>query len=137
MKVPLKILVTLCKYISNKNIGAHRALPDVLGLEEVLTHPSLISCLSQLDIRHPSMQLRQWVQHKRAHTRKMVLTKGLGKCITAAQATRLDTLGITLTDLKHVRDSTDKEGFLKSLKTKGVRSQVLREKLQQAVLSLP
>ncbi len=67
----------------------------------------------------------------------MALTKGLGNCITAPQATRLDTLGIALTDLVHLRDTTDKEGFLSTLKEKGVRSKVLREKLQQAVMRLP
>ncbi len=83
------------------------------------------------------MQLRQWVNQKRTHHRKMALTRGLGNCITAAQATRLDTLGIALHDLVNLRDSTDKESFLTTLKEKGLRSKVLREKLLQAVLRLP
>ncbi len=82
------------------------------------------------------MQLRQWAQQKHAHHRKMVLTKGLGNCITASQATRLDTLGISLQDLVELRDSTDKEVFLRTLKDKGLRSKVLRDKLYQAVLRL-
>ena len=106
-------------------------------MEAVLTHPKLVNCLSKLEIRHTSIELRQWVQQKRAHHRKMALTKGLGNCITAPQATRLDTLGIVLTDLVHLKDTTDKEGFLSTLKEKGVRSKVLREKLQQAVMRLP
>ncbi len=40
-------------------IGAHRALPDVQALEDILTHPSLVSCLSHLVIHSPSMQLRK------------------------------------------------------------------------------
>ena len=82
-------------------------------MEAVLTHPSKVNCLSLL-----------------------VLTRELGNCITAAQATRLDTLGIALQDLKNLRDSTNKEGFLTALKEKGLRSKSLREKLQQAVLRL-
>ncbi len=65
-----------------------------------------------------------------------VLTKGLGNCIMASQATRLDTLGISLQGLVELRDNTDKEGFLRTLKDKGLRSKVLRDKLHQAVLRL-
>ncbi len=58
----------------------------------------------------------------------MTLTKGLGNCITTAQATRLDILGIGLEDLVNLRKSSDKEGFLSTLKEKCLRSNVLREK---------
>lgn len=123
----------------NKNIcvGAHRALPDVLALEAILTHPSLVSCLTRLEIRSFNTQLHKWVVQKRAHHRKKALMLGLGNCITAAQASRMDTLGIGLEDLIVLRNSTEKEGFLAALKERGLRSKVLREKLQQAVLRLP
>ena len=33
------------------SIGAHRALPDVMAMERILTHASLASCPAELPIR--------------------------------------------------------------------------------------
>lgn len=118
-------------------IGAHRALPDVPAMEAVLTNPLMVNCLFQLQINSPQKQLKKWVEQKRAHNRKMVLTKGLGNCVTLAQATQLDSLGIALEDLVQLRNSTDREGFLTSLREKVIRSRALRDKLQATVLRLP
>ena len=82
------------------------------------THPSMVSCLSRLHIRSPSQQLRQWVQQKRAHIRKTTLMKELGKCVTAAQAARLDPLGIGIQDLVQLRDCNSLESFLTALREK-------------------
>ncbi len=37
----------------NSYLGAHRAFPDVQAMEAVMTHPSLVSCLTNLPIRSP------------------------------------------------------------------------------------
>ena len=125
-----------CLHTKNTIIlGAHRALPDVMAMERILTNPSMVSCLSRLHIRSPSQQLRQWVQQKRAHIRKTTLMKELGKCVTAAQAARLDSLGIGIQDLVQLRDCNSQEGFLTALREKGVRSRALREKLQKALVA--
>ena len=58
--------------------------------------------------------------------------KELGKCVTAAQAARLDSLGIGTHDLVQLRNCNSQEGFFTALKEKGVRSRALREKLQKA-----
>ena len=85
------------------------------------THPSMMSCLSRLHICSPSQQLCQWVQQKRAHIRKTTLIKELEKCVTAAQAVQLDSLGIRIQDLVQLRDCNSLEGFLTALR-EGVRS---------------
>ena len=100
--------------------------------EFLLIHP-MVTCLSRLYIRSPSQQLRHWVQQKRAHIRKTSLMKELGKCVTAAQAAWLDSLGIGTRDLVKLRDCNSQEGFLTTLREKGVRSRALREKLQKAL----
>ena len=56
-------------YIITLIVGAHRALPDVLAMEEILTHPSLVRCLSDLIIRTPDKQVSMWIQQKQAHLR--------------------------------------------------------------------
>ena len=61
--------------------------------------------------------------------------KELGKCVTAAQAARLDSLGIGIQDLVELRDCNSQEGFLTALREKGVRSRALREKLQKALVA--
>ena len=86
------------------------------------THPSMVSCLFRLHIRSPSQQLCQWVQQKRAHISKTTLMKELGKCVTAAQAARLDSLGIGIQDLVQLRDCNSQEDFLTALRYKRVRS---------------
>ena len=49
------------------------------------------------------------------------LMKELGKCMTAAQAVQLDSLGIGIHDLVQLRDCNSLEGFLTALR-EGVRS---------------
>ena len=61
--------------------------------------------------------------------------KELGKCVTAAQAARLDSLGIGTHDLVQLRDCNSLEGFLTAQRKKGVRSRALREKLQKALVA--
>lgn len=115
-------------------VGAHRALPDVFAMERVLTHPSLVRCLSRLPIRTPGRQIKLWIQQKRAHIRTTSLVKALGKpSLTTIQAKRLDSLGLGFKELLQLRDSHSKEDFLSCLKEKGVRSLLVREKLQKAL----
>ena len=90
---------TLC--LHKKIVGS-----DIEGTFNFLilsTHPCM-SCLSRLHIHSPSQQLCQWVQQKWAHIRKTTLMKELGKCVTAAQAVQLDSLGIGIQDLVQLRD---------------------------------
>ena len=93
-------------------IGAHRALPVVITMKQVLTHPFMVSCFSRLHIYSPCQQLCQWVLQKQAHIRKTTLMKELGKCVTAAQAAWLDSLGIGIQDLMQLRDCNSQLGFL-------------------------
>ncbi len=114
-------------------LGAHRALPDVLAMEAVLTHPSLVKCLSNLTVRSPGKQISLWLEQKRAHSRSTALIKSLGKkSVTSAQAKRLDSLGLGVHELVELRRSHSDEGFLQCLKDKEVRSQALRNKLLKA-----
>lgn len=101
-------------------------MPDVMAMERVFTHQSLVSCLSILPIRSPMTQRKLWIEQKRVFQRTTSLIKSLGKpAITKPQAKRLDTLG-----LGHLHSSSkDNEEFLKLLKEKGVNSKLLREKL--------
>ncbi len=80
--------------------GAHRALPDVMAMERVFTHLSLVACLSNLPIRSPKQQKSLWMNQKSCFRRRTALTRSLGKpSITPAQANRLDTLSFTHGDL--------------------------------------
>ena len=104
----------------HKNIGGS----DIEGTFIFLilsTLPSMVSCLSRLHICSPSQQLCQWVQQKRAHIRKTTLMKELEKCVTAAQAVQLESLGIGIQDLVQLRNCNSLEGFLTALR-EGVRS---------------
>ena len=80
------------------------------------THTSMVSCFSRLHISSPSQQLRQWVQQKQAHTRKTTQMKELGKCVAAAQAVQLDSLGIRIQDLVQLIDCNSQESFLTALR---------------------
>lgn len=110
---------------------AHRALPDIMAMENVFTHPSLVACLSELPIRPPKKQRSLWIDQKRVFQRTSTLIKSLGKpAVTRTQAKRLDDLGFTRRDLvKLYADSKDRDVFMKVLKDKGVNSKPLREKL--------
>ena len=75
--------------------------------------------------------MRLWIQQKRVHTRITDLVKALGTpSVTAAEARRLDTLGLGFQELlKLHKDISNPEEFLTNLKERGVRSKILREKL--------
>ena len=116
-------------------VGAHRALPDVLAMEQVFLHPSLARCLSNLPTRFPHLQRKLWVDQKKSFMRASVLIRSLGKpTVTPAQAKRLDTLGLKFEDLlKLYQESADREAFLTTMKEKGIRSKPLREKIAKAL----
>ena len=112
-------------------LGAHRALPDVTAMESVITHQSLVSCLSKLPVRPPKTQWKLWIDQKRLFHRTTSLIRSLGKpAITAPQAKRLDALGLGHEELVQLHsNSKGREKFIKVLKDKGVNSKPLREKL--------
>ena len=111
-------------------LGAHRAMPDVLAMERVFTHPALVSCLSKIPTRSPKQQRNMWIQQKRVYQRTTALTRSLGKpSVTSAQAKKLDSLGFSYEDLKKLRSDLDPTEFLQALKDRGVNSKPLREKL--------
>ena len=120
-------------YHATLSLGAHRALPDILAMEKVFTHPSLVSCLSKLPTRSPKKQMNAWIEQKRTFQRTTALIKSLGKpTITKPQAKRLDDLGFTYEDLVKLRSKhKDREVFQQVLKDKGVNSKPLREKLSK------
>ena len=73
------------------------------------------------------LPLQTWTQSKPAAMsegaaaeastyKKTTLMKELGKCVTAAQAARLDSLGIGIQDLVQLRDCNCQEGFLTALR---------------------
>ncbi len=111
--------------------GAHRALGDVQAMKAVFTHPSLKNCLSKLQIRSPKQQLKSWVDQKALNQRTTSLISSLGKpAITAPQAKRLDTLGVSHAGLVKLRsEAKDSDDFSMRLKAKGVNSKPLRAKL--------
>ena len=105
-------------------------MPDVLAMERVLTHPSLVGCPSSIPVRSPKQQTSLWLEQKRLFQRTTALTKSLGKpSITPLQAKRLDFLGFSYQELLRLRSELDAKVFLEVLKTRGVKSKPLREKL--------
>lgn len=98
-------------------LGAHRALPDVIAMERVFTHQSLVSCLSKLPLRTPKTQRRLWIDQKRLFFRTTSLIKSLGKpAITTAQAKRLDVLGLGHEELVQLHKTfKSREEFFKVL----------------------
>lgn len=105
-------------------------MPDVMAMERVFTHPSLVSCLSNLPIRSSKQQRSHWVEQKRLFQRTTALTKSLGKpSITSAQAKRLNVLGFTHEELQKLHSELDQPAFLTVLKSRGVNSKPLRQKL--------
>ena len=99
-------------------------------MEEVMTHHSLVHCLSKLQVRSPKQLSSLWVKQKQAFRRRAALVKSLGKPdITRAQAKRLDELGFSYQSLlKLLSKSKDVVAFQQALKEKG-NSKPLREKL--------
>ncbi len=120
----------------NSYLGAHRAFPDVQAMEAVMTHPSLVSCLTNLPIRSPKRQIELWSTQKAVHQQSASLVKALGKpTISKAQAKKLGELGLGIATLKTLRtDCPTPEAFMEALKAKGVKSKPLRKNLSMNVL---
>ena len=113
---------------------AHRALPDVEALEEVFMGTRLVDLLSSLPTRPARQQVELWRVQKGQRTRTTRLLHSLGNRITAAQAKRLDTLGLSHTVLCELRAaSAGDEEFQKVLREREVHSKPLREKLAAVV----
>ena len=112
--------------------AAHRALPDVQALEELLMSTPLLGLLASLPKRSATQQLQLWRLQKNQRIRTTTLLHSLGNRITAAQAKRLDAYALQLsyTALCTIRENTagDTE-FQRILLERGVRSKPLREKL--------
>ncbi|XP_064397556.1 uncharacterized protein LOC135344319 [Halichondria panicea] len=119
--------------------GAHRAFPDVLAMEAVMTHQSLISCPPNLPVRSAKKQMELWTSQKQRFHQADALIRSLGKpSITAAQAKRLIQLGLEHSALVTLRPkSSTPEAFMEALKGKGVKSKALCIKLAKLVHSLP
>lgn len=119
-------------------LGAHRALPDVLAMERVILHPSLSVCLSNVLTRCPQHQLKLWLDKKQLYMKSAQLIKCFGKpALTSAQAKKLVSKNLLLDDLKIIQREVGSEAeFHSSLKTKGINSQPLREKLWKALKRL-
>ena len=67
--------------------------------------------------------------------KKTTLMKELWKCVTAAQAVQLDSLGIGIQDLVQLRDCNSLEGFLAALREEGVRSRDYSHTLRKPPLA--
>ena len=98
------------------------------------THPLLVKCLTALDVRSPKQQLKMWMTQKLTHQRTTSLITSLGKpSVTAPQAKRLDSLGIThkvLVDLW--AQSIDEEEFCHVLSSMKVNSKTAQTEAGQA-----
>ena len=126
-KIP-NILCTLLPFIS-----AHRALPDVEALDELLSEKALVGLLPSLPKRSPRQQIQLWNSQKDQRRRTSTLLYSLGRQITATQAKRLDSLNLSYDVLCEIRVSCSGEDFQKTLLQRGVRSKKLREKLISAL----
>ena len=133
LELPYKVI---CYSVSINDLlclltGAHRAFPDVIAMVAVMTHPSLVGCLTRILIRSSTRQMDLWTKQKEVFQRATALIKSLGKpSVTSAQAKRLDALGLGYGDLVKLRsESAGDEAFKKNLKDKGVNSKPLHDKL--------
>lgn len=106
-------------------------------MKEVLTHPSLKHCLAKLQIRSPSQQLKLWGEQKAKHQRTTSIIRSLGKpSVTACQAKKIDTVGLTYAGLMKISLSAEGEGgFSRALKAKGINSKALQAKLWKLLRS--
>ncbi len=59
--------------------GAHRALPDVVAMERVMTHPTLINCLAKIPTRTYDRMMELWTTQKLVFSRSTALVMSLGK----------------------------------------------------------
>lgn len=122
------------KQYSLHNVPAHRALSDVEALAELLADSPLVELLAGLPSRSAKTQVDTWRTQKDQNARSSKLLSSLGRCITAAQAKRLDSLGLSFDSLSKIRSSVGSvQEFQALLLERGVRSKPLREKLGRAV----
>ena len=105
----------------------------------VLTHSSLVHCLSNLPIRSYTQQLKLWDSQKRLHQRTTSLISSLGKpSVTAAQAKKLDSVGLSFSSLLCLHhEAVDVDTFSQALRSKGVNSKALQAKLWKLLGSKP
>jgi len=101
---------------------------------QIFMSTRLVDLLSSLPTRPARQQVELWRVQKGQRTRTTRLLHSLGNRITAAQAKRLDTLGLPHTVLCELRAaSAGDEEFQKALRECGVHSKPLREKLAAVV----
>jgi len=95
-------------------------------------------CLSNVLTRCPQHQLKLWLNQKELFMKSTQLIKCFGKpALTSAQAKKLVSKNLLLDDLKIIQREVGSEAeFHRSLKTKGINSQPLREKLWKALKRL-
>ena len=115
-------------------ISAHRALADVEAMERLFVSTPLVGLLSTLPMRSGVQQIELWQTQQAQHGRCMQLLGALGKKITAAQARRLDIIGLSFDAMQHLRRTCpDKDAFKAALKQRGVNSRPLCDKLASVV----
>ena len=109
---------------------AHRALADVEAMERLFVSTPLVALLSALPTRSGTQEVDQWHTQQCQHSRCTQILSSLGKHITAAQAKRLDVIGLSFEVMLALCQSCpDDESFIALLKVRGVNSKPLREKL--------
>ena len=108
---------------------AHRALPDVEAMEDLFNSTALMDLLITVPKRSPKQQIQLWRTHKDQRLQTRSILHSLGQQITAAQAKRLISLGLSHDILCEIWASSRGGLFQKELITRGVRSKKLREKL--------
>lgn len=135
-KYNISLAYSLMYYLVNSHCFsvAHRALSDVQAMVEIFQQTDLAGLISSLPTRTTQRQLKLWHLQKGQHIRTTRLIQSLGKGVTAAQAKRLDTLGLHYDVLCRMRGySADDEDFQNRLKKQGVHSNPLRKKLAAVV----
>ena len=97
----------------------------------------MANCLQNLSFWSTAQQTNLWHKQKSLITRTAGLVKQFGKpAITSAQAKRLDALGFNFESLvKLAGQSSNGMEFMKKLKTRGVNSHPLRQKLANKLKS--
>ena len=114
--------------MSSTSPSAHRALPDVEAMEELFANTALVDLLTSLPKRSLTQQLNLWMSQKDQRLRTSSLLYSLGRQITATQAKRLDSLGLSHDVLCEIWVSSPSEVFQETLLVRGVCSKKLRER---------
>ena len=115
----------------------HRSsFPDVLAMEAVTTHHSLISCLPNLPIRSANKQMELCGPHKSGGSTNLMPGEAKHYCSPDKET------GPTWPGAQHSGDTEVQEwyytqAFMEALKGKGVKSKALCIKLAKLVHSLP